>query len=228
MRNLSLLFFTLLLTLVSGCASIVSDNESTTYIQTDPEHARCELHGQDFTRVVNTPSSISLPSEAAPITISCKADGYKNTVQEIDTSGDGWIVGNIIFGGIIGAVVDASRGAGEKYPPQYSMVLEPEQFDTLAELNAWYDVRVKTVEGKWASEIDKLEASCESNQNTTGISTQCKKLERRLDERDAELMEWEERRAKAIAERNAPAPEVETVPVAEPERTEDIADLKNG
>ena len=30
---------------LSACASIVSNNESTTYIETDPEKSRCELHG---------------------------------------------------------------------------------------------------------------------------------------------------------------------------------------
>jgi len=48
---------------LSGCASIVSESESTTYIETDPETARCELHGQDFKRVVTTPTSIHLPAD---------------------------------------------------------------------------------------------------------------------------------------------------------------------
>ena len=52
----------LLLLLTGACASIVSDNESTVYVATEPEKARCELHGQDFTRVVSTPASAHFDS----------------------------------------------------------------------------------------------------------------------------------------------------------------------
>ena len=58
---------------VSGCASIVSDNESTTYIATSPEQARCELKGGDFTRIVDTPATLTLPAAAAPIIVECSA-----------------------------------------------------------------------------------------------------------------------------------------------------------
>jgi PBP1b-binding outer membrane lipoprotein LpoB len=55
MRNTTRISSILALALVlPGCASIVSDNNSGTYIETDPEKARCELHGQDFKRVVDT------------------------------------------------------------------------------------------------------------------------------------------------------------------------------
>ncbi|MCH8111383.1 MAG: hypothetical protein IH905_05430 [Proteobacteria bacterium] len=105
----------LALAVLSGCASIVSDNESTVYVATEPEAARCELHGDDFTRVINTPGSLVIPSVAAPVTVTCDAEDYRTTTGELDTSADGWMAGNIIFGllgGGIGLIVDAARGAG--------------------------------------------------------------------------------------------------------------------
>mgnify|MGYP001010576331 FL=1 len=95
----------------AGCASVVSKTDSTTYLETDPEKARCVLHGQDFKRVVTTPDSIQLPSAAAPITVACEAEGYKTATAVLDTKSDGWIWGNILLGGVIGAVVDGARGA---------------------------------------------------------------------------------------------------------------------
>lgn len=96
---------------LSACASIVSDNDTTTHLQTEPEVARCELRGKNLDRVVHTPHSVNLPASAAPITVARKADGYRTATAELDTSTDGWIFGNVLFGGVVGTAVDAVRGA---------------------------------------------------------------------------------------------------------------------
>lgn len=217
MRHLFLLSLTLCLVLASGCASIVSDNQSTTYIQTEPEEARCELHGQDFVRVLNTPTSVSLPSEAAPLTVACTAPGYKNTVQTLDTKGDGWVWGNIIFGGVIGAVVDAGRGAGQKFPPQFMVMLEPERFKTIAERDSFYDARVALIEKKWGAAIAKLEKSCDPSAKSP--SAQCRKLDKLEKEKQAELTSWEEKRLNATVDAPAPTPEALPTAAQDPETT---------
>ena len=212
----ALVLAVLVLTL-GGCASIVSDNASTTYIQTNPENARCELHGQDFVRVVNTPASINLPSEAAPLTVACKADGYKNTTQVLDTKADGWVWGNLLFGGIIGVAVDAGRGAGQKYPPQFSVVLEPESFPTTAQRDAFYDARRADTEAKWQVVIDKYQSRCGSDQ--TGASNYCGKVDKAESARDAELMDWEQRRSQA----RVAAPSADAAESAPPGQVSDLA-----
>jgi hypothetical protein len=50
----------------------------------------------------------------------------------MDTKSDGWIWGNIILGGVVGAVIDGARGAGFKYPPKFVVILEPEEFANIA------------------------------------------------------------------------------------------------
>jgi len=178
-----------------GCASIVSDDDSTTYIETDPEKARCELHGQDFRRVVETPDSVHLPSEAAPITVACKADGYRETAEVLDTSMDGWIIGNIIFGGIIGAAVDAARGAGQKFPPRFMVVLEPSSFSTATERDDWYDRRRRLLEDRWKKAISQVEAQCSDDAIDDACERQVKELQVK---RDAELEKLESRRGRAL------------------------------
>lgn len=181
--------------LLSACASIVSDNKSTTYLQTEPvEKARCELHGQDFTRVVFTPTSINLPSDAAPITVACKASGYRNTVHELDTKLDGWIFGNIIFGGIIGGVIDVARGAGQKYPPQITILLDPESFTNTAARDSHYDVRKQEVLTKWKNIMSEIQSQCSSSKNA-GPPTDCSgKIEEAEQRKQKELDEIEARR----------------------------------
>lgn len=178
-----------------GCASIVSDDDSTTYIETNPEKARCVLHGQDFQRVIETPDTVPLPSEAAPVTVACKADGYKETAEVLDTSMDGWILGNIIFGGIVGAAVDAARGAGQKFPPRFMVVLEPSTFSTGGARDDWYDRRRRVVVEKWERTISQAEGQCPDDTVDEACEVQVKDLKVK---RDAELKQLETRRGRAL------------------------------
>lgn len=204
-RNIVLVaIMAMLLLFCASCASIVSSNESTTYIETFPDKAECELHGQDFSRIVSTPNSIHLPAKSAPITIACKKEGYFTTSQALDTSMDGWIWGNLIFGGIIGGVVDLARGAGQKFPPKFSMILDPMTFNSNAERNEYYDKRAKAINDKWDEIIKKIEAGCikkddENKMPSTGQNIDCiKKMEEAEKKRHEELAVIEKRRDDAI------------------------------
>ncbi len=177
----------------SGCASVVSKTDSTTYLETDPEKARCVLHGQDFKRIVNTPDSIQLPSAAAPLTVACEAEGYKNTTAILDTKTDGWIWGNILLGGVIGAVVDGARGAGFKYPPKFTVLLEPEEFPTLAARDSWFDGQVAIAKTKWEQAIKKVRSNCDREEKSA-CDDSVAKVEK---QRDEELAALEGRRAAA-------------------------------
>lgn len=180
----------LALFLGSACATIVSDSDSTTYIETDPENARCELHGQDFKRVVNTPNSINLPADAAPITVACRAEGYKTTTQALDTEIDGWIFGNILFGGIIGIVIDAATGSGEQYPAHITIILEPERFRSTATRDDWFDRRRTVVEQRWEKAITDTEDECPGGDCEVELSAAKEK-------RDRQLNRLEEKRLRA-------------------------------
>ncbi len=184
----------LLLLAVGGCASIVSDNESTTYIETDPEVAKCVLHGQDFKRVVMTPDSLHLPASAAPLTVSCSADGFITTAEELDTEIDGWIFGNILLGGGIGFLIDAARDAGEQYPPRFTVVLQPETFASAEARDAWFDARKKVVEAEWQEKMAPVISRCGEENLPMHCDVELGKLR---EERDSDLGKIEERRERA-------------------------------
>lgn len=186
----------ILLLSLPACASIVSDNDSTTYIGTEPEGARCELHGQDFKRVITAPNSITLPAEAAPITVACGADGYRITTAELDTSMDGWIIGNLLFGGIIGVAIDAARGAGQKYPSQVTIILDPDSFDTSAARDDWYATRRRELEAKWESAMAQARQRCERDK-TELCGNRLADLE---EKRDQELEDLDKRRDTAAVD----------------------------
>ena len=156
---------------LSGCASIVSDNDWNTYLQTDPEKARCQLNGRDFNRTVDTPSNITLPSSAAPLTVTCQADGYKQETQTLDTSIDGWIFGNVLIGGLIGVAVDAVRDAGEKYPPQMTVVLEPNSFPTAEVRDAWYERRRRLLESTNGNAVPASQQCTDTDKSGCAVKT---------------------------------------------------------
>ena len=180
--------------ILANCASVVSDNDSNTYIETVPEAARCELHGQDFVRVVNTPTSLQLPAKAAPVVLSCSADGYRTTTADMDTSMDGWILGNILLGGIVGIAIDAARGAGQKYPPKVTVVLEPSEFENLAARDAWYDNRRDMLMKKWETAMLTVRTECNRIEGGKDCPAEMEKVEAA---RQVELDKLEARRNNA-------------------------------
>ena len=180
--------------LAGACASIVSDNDSTTYIATEPQNARCELQGNKFKRVVDTPANISLPADAAPISVICEAEGFRQTSKDMDTSADGWIVGNILFGGIVGIAIDAARGAGQKYPEEFTVVLEPGSFESLGARDAWYDARRQEINEEWDEVTRTIDNEC--NRNMKELCTKKKADAEKV--RAQELEALEQRRKTAV------------------------------
>lgn len=196
MKIVRALFTSALALGVQACASVISDVKSTTYIETDPENARCELHGQDFKRVINTPNSINLPAEAAPITIACKAEGFATTTENLDTSADGWIFGNILLGGIVGIVIDAARGAGQKFPPKVTVILQPETFSSVSARDEWFDMRRATTEKLWDKQISAAN-NCAGRGDGPSSSSCDAAVEEAKKRRDTELKQLEEKRLRA-------------------------------
>lgn len=146
--------------LLGGCATIVSGDETDTQITTDPIGAECELLGEDYNTIVTTPANVQLDSDAAPVTIICNADGHLEERTEIDTSMDGSIFGNILMGGLIGIAIDAASGSGQKYPESVELVLVPTSFPSVAARDAWYERQVQRVDDKYVQLADEMPSYC--------------------------------------------------------------------
>ncbi len=180
--------------ILANCASVVSDDDTMTSIETVPKVASCELNGNDFVQVVDTPTSLELPAKAAPITLTCSADGYLPTTEDMDTAADGWILGNILLGGVVGIAIDAARGAGQKYPPRVTVVLEPSEFEDLAARDAWYDNRRDMLMKKWDTAMLTVRDECNRVEGGKDCPAEMEKAEAA---RQVELDKLEARRNNA-------------------------------
>ncbi|MZR64335.1 hypothetical protein [Alcanivorax sp. DP30] len=118
--------------LSSGCASIVSDSSYPVTISSSPEgvnytvkHAK---RGYAMMKGV-TPATISLSADdgffsKASYLVSFEKRGYDAVTIQLRAGMDGWYVGNILFGGLIGfLIIDPATGAMWKLDEQVQVAL---------------------------------------------------------------------------------------------------------
>jgi uncharacterized protein YceK len=114
----SLILGTLLL--VTGCASIVSGTTQPISFNSTPIGARVLINGADMGK---TPLTLELKRKQS-YAVAINLDGYKPETMNIERGLNGWVWGNIIFGGLIGVVVDAASGSMYKLTPdQFTAVM---------------------------------------------------------------------------------------------------------
>lgn len=123
----------LALTLLTGCASIVSESKYAVNIVTYPAGAQVDIHDRSGAAIYTgtTPALVNLESGdgyfgRSDYTIDLKKEGFAPAQTNLRASMNGWYWGNIIFGGLIGMlIVDPLTGAMYKLPTQSITQLQP-------------------------------------------------------------------------------------------------------
>ncbi len=99
---------------LSGCASIVSGKKQDLAIRSNPPGADVLIDGT----VAGTTPMITNLVRKRRHEIQFKKDGYPDITKGTTRGFNWWYTGNIIFGGIIGLIVDPITGAMYKIKPQ--------------------------------------------------------------------------------------------------------------
>lgn len=115
-------------TLMSGCASIVSQSSWPVAIKSTPEATAFTITNQKGEKIHSgtTPSTVSLASGAGyfdgeKYTLHFTKDGFQEKTAILDTSLNGWYFGNLVFGGLLGIlIIDPATGAMFKLPESFS------------------------------------------------------------------------------------------------------------
>jgi len=136
--NLLLLLMPLLAT---GCASIVTGSEQPISVNTKIKAnkvagASCELKNDEGVWYVTSPGSVTVHRSYDDMHVVCEKDGYDPGVATVKSHTKGMMAGNILFGGIIGAAVDAGTGAGYDYPALITVQLGEETHIETAPANS--------------------------------------------------------------------------------------------
>jgi hypothetical protein len=96
-----------------GCATIMQGSTQKVAISSAPTGAQVYVNGNQRGL---TPMVADLSRKDIHV-IALRLDGYQPYEVALARSVSGWVVGNILFGGLIGLAVDASSGGMYKLTP---------------------------------------------------------------------------------------------------------------
>lgn len=110
---------------LSGCASIIKGSSQQIAITTPPtDGADCVLSSKEGNWTVVTPGVAKVKKSKEDIQIHCTKAGWKDATATIPSDFEGWTLGNLLIGGIIGLGVDASTGAINEYPHAFQVPMQ--------------------------------------------------------------------------------------------------------
>ncbi|MGE5616580.1 MAG: hypothetical protein ACM3X5_06665, partial [Bacillota bacterium] len=107
--------------LSSGCASIVTGQNQSLSVETRHQGemvsgASCELVNDKGKWFVTTPGSVTVHRAYGDLAVRCTHEKHPAGSMFVKSTTKGMAFGNILFGGPIGAAVDAGSGAAYDYP----------------------------------------------------------------------------------------------------------------
>jgi uncharacterized protein YceK len=93
---------------VTGCATIVSGSKQKVSFNSTPAKASVLVNG---VQIGYTPFETKLKRGVKAHKVKIVLEGYKPYEATLTRKFNGWYIGNIAFGGLIGMIVDLSTGA---------------------------------------------------------------------------------------------------------------------
>ena len=111
--------------LLTSCATLVNGSSQTITVSTTPQGATCTLDrvGVRVAVIGPTPGTIRLNKSKNELTVTCTKDGYETATVTHSPSFSFVTLGNVIAGGLVGVVVDASTGANYEYAEDVELTM---------------------------------------------------------------------------------------------------------
>lgn len=181
-RIQSLAIAIVLSTQFSGCATLVEGSAQTVRVETDPPGARCVItrNGTVVSEIPSTPATISLAKEKGDLAMRCSKRGYLDSGLEQSAEFSGTVFGNILFGGLIGAVIDMGSGATHKYPERIWLSLVPERFDSVEARDEFFAQQVRSTSDARRKAFDQQQEKCADQDCTRQLELLNKAYDERL------------------------------------------------
>jgi len=146
----------------TGCATFTTGGFQTIDVRTEPEGADCRFSndGNPVARVNPTPGPILVGKTYASISVLCRKYGYVDTAGTIGSGFQPMTLGNILLGGIVGVVIDASTGAMTQYPEAVTFVLIPHEFPSTTDRDRFFDGLSKSFLVEYEEVRGRIRKSC--------------------------------------------------------------------
>jgi hypothetical protein len=152
----------LAVSLLSGCATLTTSSSQTVTLTTDPTGAACTFKREGkVVGIVNpTPGSLMVSKSHTNIDVSCAKEGFLDAAGTVGSKFQAMTFGNILFGGLIGVVVDAASGATAEYDPSVTIVLVPAAFPTEQARDEFFDRRREEFKVESRKVKERIETMC--------------------------------------------------------------------
>lgn len=138
-----------------ACGTIMQGTTQQVGISSNPSDASVTINGQTHGK---TPMIIDLKRKDSHM-VKIELDGYQPYETTLTRSASGWVWGNIVFGGLIGLVVDSSAGGMYKLTPeQIDSELRSAQAEAVSNDDGLYIAIVLEADPTW-EKIGSLESS---------------------------------------------------------------------
>jgi hypothetical protein len=112
---------------VSGCATIIKGTTQSVAVTTPPTTgATCTLSSKEGNWQITSPGVAHVEKSKEDIQVTCEKPGWQTATATIPSNFQGWTLGNIILGGVIGVGVDAATGAMNEYPGAFQVPMQPQ------------------------------------------------------------------------------------------------------
>ncbi len=110
----SIICLVLFIFVLTGCATIVKGRFQKIAVTSTPSEAWVTVDGQQ----TKTPGVVTLDTTRTLYVLTFKKEGYEPLEFKLKRTLSGWLFGNIIFGGIIGIVIDFVSSSAYKLMPE--------------------------------------------------------------------------------------------------------------
>lgn len=179
----------------SACATVVGGTTQDVYIESEPTGATCKVDrlGVTVGMVYPTPGRLGVSRSKETMVVSCTREGYEQSNEIVAASFTGATLGNLILGGVVGVIVDASSGANNKYPERILVVLTPSSFPSDDARDAHFAGIKTRIEEGTAAEIKLVNSRCSST-NRELCTIEAKQI---ADARDKALADLDRKRLAA-------------------------------
>lgn len=127
MRLFSRVGLIALTALLPACATIVEGSSQDVTVDTTPPGANCSIDRkeQHLGTVAPTPGSLRVDKSKNDLSVTCSKPGYVTATTMQTPKFVGTTFANLLVGGAVGFIVDASTGANYVYPNQVKIDLAP-------------------------------------------------------------------------------------------------------
>ena len=161
------LLLTLTAVTVAACATVLEGTTQEITVTTLPEGASCvlERHGEVLATVLSTPATVEVKKDNAPIKLVCSEPHHLDASRVVLAGFDSYSAGNLLFGGMVGVVIDASTGAVNQYPSEISVMLPPATFADAGERDAFFDILKADAEFRAVTALEAANASALCRKN---------------------------------------------------------------